>query len=557
MERDVVRVRAVVMTRDDSSGGWVPLGGGGLSHVAICKGRSPGDRGRRDYCIRGERLRDRAPVLECLVRRGLVYNKVNPIFHHWRVEDQKFGLTFQSPADAISFEQGLHGVMDRLERESDSPSSSTPEEGDTEDDGQASRTGSESSSNSRKEMLPKPVTIVTSESSSPCFALPSAAEDYGYGAQHGVTTQTPAQIHIRPVQLQPPQTSAADKSELCVVRFGKEQAGAGEGTVTLDTKASQRLSSSSSPTPNTVTSPPASDSSRGSPSCCLRASRTRRRGGGAGRDCGLTLGLSASPSTSGGAAGGPRDEGPCPAPPSPAPPAASTAAPSSARRRTGGAAAETPGPRPSLLAPLDVRLVRREPALPLHLRPRGRVLGTLLVRGPAGGAGEPAVLRPLGGSARPLPPGALHVLLPAPVRLPALRGAVRLLRGEAQGRPVIPDERAGRGGGMRNTWKTPPLPVPLRAAITTAPVPLNLSSNIPQTVALIWEAFFPFCAPLYSQSLESSTRSKGCYWPGCPWKNSAGPIERPAPRRTGATWGTDPQEMWSEDRWNCVKSFST
>ncbi len=41
-----VRVRAVVMTRDDSSGGWVPLGGGGLSHVIICKGRSSEGRGQ-------------------------------------------------------------------------------------------------------------------------------------------------------------------------------------------------------------------------------------------------------------------------------------------------------------------------------------------------------------------------------------------------------------------------------------------------------------------------------------------------------------------------------
>lgn len=55
-----MRVRAVVMTRDDSSGGWVPLGGGGLSHVVICKGRSHDGRGRREYIIRGERLRDRA-----------------------------------------------------------------------------------------------------------------------------------------------------------------------------------------------------------------------------------------------------------------------------------------------------------------------------------------------------------------------------------------------------------------------------------------------------------------------------------------------------------------
>nr|XP_020470465.1 sprouty-related, EVH1 domain-containing protein 3 isoform X4 [Monopterus albus] len=160
MEGDV-RVRAVVMTRDDSSGGWVPLGGGGLSHVVICKGRSHDGRGRREYIIRGERLRDRAPVLECAVQKGLVYNKVNPIFHHWRVEDRKFGLTFQSPADAISFEKGLQAVIDKLDRGSDSPSSSTPEEADTEDDGQASHTGSESSSNSRKEMLPKPITIVT------------------------------------------------------------------------------------------------------------------------------------------------------------------------------------------------------------------------------------------------------------------------------------------------------------------------------------------------------------------------------------------------------------
>ncbi|XP_059362050.1 sprouty-related, EVH1 domain-containing protein 3 isoform X1 [Carassius carassius] len=205
MEGDV-RVRAVVMTRDDSSGGWVPLGGGGLSHVVICKGRSSQGRGRREYVIRGERLRDRAPVLECAIQKGLVYNKVNPIFHHWRVEERKFGLTFQSPADAISFEKGLQSVLEKLDRGSDSPSSSTPEEGDTEDDGQASHTGSESSSNSRKEMLPKPITIVTSESSSTCFVR--STEEFAYGTGHACTTQTPAQIHTRPAQDQLTQVSA-------------------------------------------------------------------------------------------------------------------------------------------------------------------------------------------------------------------------------------------------------------------------------------------------------------------------------------------------------------
>uniref|UniRef100_A0A096LSN8 Sprouty related EVH1 domain containing 3 n=1 Tax=Poecilia formosa TaxID=48698 RepID=A0A096LSN8_POEFO len=187
------RVRAVVMTRDDSSGGWVPLGGGGLSHVVICKGRSLDGRGRREYIIRGERLRDRAPVLECAVQRGLVYNKVNPIFHHWRVEDRKFGLTFQSPADAISFEKGLQTVLDKLDR---GTPAQTPKEADTEDDGQAQRKNerSESSSNSRKEMLPKPITIVTSESSSTCFVRP---EEFSFGSSHAVTTHTPAQVDKR------------------------------------------------------------------------------------------------------------------------------------------------------------------------------------------------------------------------------------------------------------------------------------------------------------------------------------------------------------------------
>lgn len=79
-----VRVRAVVMTRDDSSGGWVPLGGGGLSHVVICKGRSHDGRGRREYIIRGERLRDRA-VSVC-VCYGCLWCHVAPQ-HHLKTVD--------------------------------------------------------------------------------------------------------------------------------------------------------------------------------------------------------------------------------------------------------------------------------------------------------------------------------------------------------------------------------------------------------------------------------------------------------------------------------------
>jgi hypothetical protein len=52
----LVRVRAQVMTRDDSSGGWVPLGGGGLSNVSVRK-RTPD---KNEYLIHGKRISDQS-----------------------------------------------------------------------------------------------------------------------------------------------------------------------------------------------------------------------------------------------------------------------------------------------------------------------------------------------------------------------------------------------------------------------------------------------------------------------------------------------------------------
>uniref|UniRef100_A0A3B5AS24 Sprouty related EVH1 domain containing 1 n=1 Tax=Stegastes partitus TaxID=144197 RepID=A0A3B5AS24_9TELE len=100
------RVRAVVMTRDDSSGGWLPLGGGGLSCVTVYKVSR--------FHIKGERLKDKLVVLECVLQKDLVYNKVNPIFHHWRINDKKFGLTFQSPADARAFDRGIRRAIEDI-----------------------------------------------------------------------------------------------------------------------------------------------------------------------------------------------------------------------------------------------------------------------------------------------------------------------------------------------------------------------------------------------------------------------------------------------------------
>uniref|UniRef100_A0A3B3VXM6 Sprouty related EVH1 domain containing 1 n=1 Tax=Poecilia latipinna TaxID=48699 RepID=A0A3B3VXM6_9TELE len=114
------RVRAVVMTRDDSSGGWLPLGGGGLSCVTVYKVSR--------FHIRGERLKDKLVVLECVLQRDLVYNKVNPIFHHWRINDKKFGLTFQSPADARAFDRGVRRAIEDINKGvcDDPPSICTP-----------------------------------------------------------------------------------------------------------------------------------------------------------------------------------------------------------------------------------------------------------------------------------------------------------------------------------------------------------------------------------------------------------------------------------------------
>ncbi|CAG5866570.1 unnamed protein product [Menidia menidia] len=137
------RVRAVVMTRDDSSGGWLPLGGGGLSCVTVYKvsraedsssthsggsgsnlspcssspspSPSPGPSPTSvEFHIKGERLKDKLVVLECVLQRDLVYNKVNPIFHHWRINDKKFGLTFQSPADARAFDRGVRRAIEDI-----------------------------------------------------------------------------------------------------------------------------------------------------------------------------------------------------------------------------------------------------------------------------------------------------------------------------------------------------------------------------------------------------------------------------------------------------------
>ncbi|XP_011302583.1 sprouty-related, EVH1 domain-containing protein 3 isoform X1 [Fopius arisanus] len=157
----LVRVRAQVMTRDDSSGGWVPLSGGGLANVSVRRraasggscstatgassttsstnptaGSSPSNnpapvaisqshgtlstsppstaKRRHEYLIYGKRITDQSVVLSCTIKKDFQYNKVMPTFHHWRTGEKKFGLTFQTAADARAFDKGVRTAVEEL-----------------------------------------------------------------------------------------------------------------------------------------------------------------------------------------------------------------------------------------------------------------------------------------------------------------------------------------------------------------------------------------------------------------------------------------------------------
>ncbi|XP_044749349.1 sprouty-related, EVH1 domain-containing protein 2 [Coccinella septempunctata] len=122
----LVRVRAQVMSRDDSSGGWVPLGGGGLSNVSVRKRLRPcpattgeqdapaPSKQKHEYLIFGKRISDQNVVLSCTIKKDFEYNKVMPTFHHWKTGDKKFGLTFQTAADARAFDKGVRTAVEEL-----------------------------------------------------------------------------------------------------------------------------------------------------------------------------------------------------------------------------------------------------------------------------------------------------------------------------------------------------------------------------------------------------------------------------------------------------------
>lgn len=59
----LVKVRAQVMTRDESTEGWLPLQGGGLANVSIRKRARMPDVGGHEYIIYGQRISDQTVIV--------------------------------------------------------------------------------------------------------------------------------------------------------------------------------------------------------------------------------------------------------------------------------------------------------------------------------------------------------------------------------------------------------------------------------------------------------------------------------------------------------------
>ncbi|XP_011859846.1 PREDICTED: sprouty-related, EVH1 domain-containing protein 1 isoform X2 [Vollenhovia emeryi] len=155
---ELVRVNAQVMTRDESSGCWIPLGGGGLASVAIIRREispkvhqinntdgttspittspmhstsnaaasglqshessnvSPPSTNKRkyEYFICGEHNTDESVFLRCAIKKDFEYNLIMPTFLHWRSEGQVFGLTFVSTSDGAQFDGGVRAAIGEL-----------------------------------------------------------------------------------------------------------------------------------------------------------------------------------------------------------------------------------------------------------------------------------------------------------------------------------------------------------------------------------------------------------------------------------------------------------
>nr|XP_012630192.1 sprouty-related, EVH1 domain-containing protein 3 isoform X3 [Microcebus murinus] len=359
----MVRVRAVVMARDDSSGGWLPVGGGGLSQT----------------------------TLECTLRPGLVYNKVNPIFHHWSLGECKFGLTFQSPAEADEFQKSLLAALAALGRghcrdplpsdvprgqrlllQSQPPGDASHHRGPHRHDGVCFWL--------RAGHVPPASPLLGSE-------LPSASTIHGDSGALRAPGRGRGPGLERPRLRGLPALGAAGSPRPVHLRRALRQ--------------DRRVEGRSPGAPSGTTCP--------SDRCCASSAPDSPAPGPGPSPC-------AGQGLPGGGGGGALRALPRAVPPP--------------RRRAWWPLRRGPGPGSHTGAASQLPVVRRELALPLPVGRRGRLLGPVRLR-----AWPPAPRRALGRAGRALPGRALPLLLRAPARVPLGRGQMwlRRLRGAPRG----------------------------------------------------------------------------------------------------------------------------
>merc|ERR1719228_1935950 len=55
--------------------------------------------------------------MSCTIKKDFQYNRVMPTFHHWKTGNLKYGLTFQTAADARAFDKGVKLAVEDIHAE--------------------------------------------------------------------------------------------------------------------------------------------------------------------------------------------------------------------------------------------------------------------------------------------------------------------------------------------------------------------------------------------------------------------------------------------------------
>uniref|UniRef100_A0A1I7ZSI4 WH1 domain-containing protein n=1 Tax=Steinernema glaseri TaxID=37863 RepID=A0A1I7ZSI4_9BILA len=149
----LVSVRAQLLLWDDALAGWLPFDNGSLCNVALLQqitcqqtlspsllqpskrsswsgysqaGAMLPNSARMtpvwEYHLQGNRISDQKNLFTCTLTPHMTYVSALPTFHHWRIDERKFALSFGSAYDAAKFHNRLQKALGHLCRQSKSSS---------------------------------------------------------------------------------------------------------------------------------------------------------------------------------------------------------------------------------------------------------------------------------------------------------------------------------------------------------------------------------------------------------------------------------------------------